>query len=132
MAQENLEALQGALDAAPANPEPLFAILADDVEWDYVGAFPESQTYRGPDAVRGFFQQWSGAFDEFGMEVEDMIDAGESVVVLLHQWGRGKDTGVPVENRTWQVFDFRAGKIVHCAGYEAKADALAAARRSHG
>ena len=128
MSQENVEILRRALpESAPANPEELFAILADDVEWDYVGAFPEVVTYRGPDEVRTFLAEWSGAFDDFGFEAEEMIDAGDSVAVLLHQWGRGKDTGAEVESRTWQVFTFREGKIVHCRGYESKAEALDAA-----
>ena len=56
-----------------------------------------------------------------------MIDAGNCVVVLLRQWGRGKETGAQVENRTWQVFTFRDGKIVHCRGYATQAEALEAA-----
>jgi ketosteroid isomerase-like protein len=114
---------------ASANPEALFALLAEDVEWDYVGAFPESATYHGPDAVRGFFGQWSGAFDNFGFAAEDVIDAGDFVVVHLRQWGRGKETGAQVENRSWQVFTFRDGKIVHCRGYPTKAEAFEAAGR---
>jgi hypothetical protein len=55
MSQENVEKLRLALAAAPADPGPLFALLDEDVEWDYVGAFPESKTYYGPDEVRDFF-----------------------------------------------------------------------------
>ena len=52
---------------------------------------------------------------------------GDAVVFCLHQWGRGKDTGIDVESRTWQVMTFRDGKVVHCRGYETKGEALAAA-----
>ena len=112
---------------ASGNPEALFALLADDVEWDYVGAFPESATYHGPAAVRRFFGQWAGAFDDFGFEAEEVVDGGDHVAVLLRQWGRGKETGAHVENRTWQVFTFRDGKIVHCGGHPTKAEAFEAA-----
>jgi ketosteroid isomerase-like protein len=104
----------------------LFASLDEEVEWDYVGAFPESKTYRGPDAVREFFLEWSGAFDDFDLEAEEMIDAGDSVLALLHQWGHGKESGAQVENRTWQVFTFRRGKVIHCRGYGTKREALKA------
>jgi ketosteroid isomerase-like protein len=122
MSQADAEKLSQAM--ASGNPEELFALLADDVEWDYVGAFPESATYYGPAAVRKFFAQWSGAFDNFGFAGEDVIDAGDFVLVHLRQWGRGKETGAQVENRSWQVFTFRDGKIVHCRGYPTKAEAL--------
>jgi ketosteroid isomerase-like protein len=94
MSRENVEILAEALASAETNPEALFAILDREVEWDYVGAFPETATYHGPDAVREFFRQWSGAFDDFGLEAEEVIDAGDSVLVHLHQWGHGKETAL--------------------------------------
>jgi ketosteroid isomerase-like protein len=72
VSQANVENVSRAL--ASPDPEALFALLAEDVEWDYVGAFPESATYHGPDAVRGFFGQWAGAFDDFGFAAEEVID----------------------------------------------------------
>jgi ketosteroid isomerase-like protein len=130
MSQENVETMRRALEAAPADPEALFSILDDEVDWDYVGAFPEMVTYHGLEAVRGFFMEWSGAFDDFGFEAEELLDAGDCVLALLHQWGRGKDTGARVESRTWQVFRMRGGKVVHCHGYDTKAEALEAAAAS--
>jgi ketosteroid isomerase-like protein len=114
-------------EGAPPDVEALFSMLDENVEWDYVGAFPEVVTYHGPGEVREFLAQWSGAFDDFRFEAEEAIPVGDSVVFCLHQSGRGKDTGVQVESRTWQVFTFRDGKVVHCRGYERKADALSAA-----
>ena len=77
--------------------------------------------------MRRFLHQWAGAFDNFGFEAEELMDAGDSVVVRLHQWGHGKGTGAPVENRSWQLFTLRDGKIVHCRGFATKAEALEAA-----
>lgn len=119
--------IEQALAAAPEDPEPLFALLDEQVEWDYVGAFPESATYRGPDAVRAFFGEWAGAFDDFAVEAEEVTGAGDHVVVRMRQSGRGKETGAAVENRVWQVFTFRGGKIVHCRGYSTEAEAFEAA-----
>jgi ketosteroid isomerase-like protein len=127
MPEANVERLRRAFSSGPEDPGGLFALLDEDVDWDYVGAFPESATYHGPAAVRRFFAQWSGAFEGFGFAAEELIDAGDQVVVHLRQWGRGKETGAAVENRTWQVFTFRAGRIVHCRGYPEKAEALEAA-----
>jgi ketosteroid isomerase-like protein len=119
-------------ESKPADLSALLGLLADDVEWDYVGSFPETVTYHGPDEVREFLSQWSQAFDGFGVEAEEAIAAGECVVIRLHQWGRGKDTGAEVESRTWQVMRFHDGKIVHCHGYDTKAEALEAADRGRG
>jgi ketosteroid isomerase-like protein len=86
-----------------AEVEALFSILDENVEWDYVGAFPEQVTYHGPAQVREFLGQWAAGFDDFGFEAEEAIDAGDSVVVQLHQWGARKG------NR-------RAGREPHLAG----------------
>jgi ketosteroid isomerase-like protein len=128
MSDENVEILRRALpDSAPPNVEALFAILDENVEWDYVGAFPDAVTYHGPGEVREFLGRWAAGFDDFGFESEEAIDAGDSVVVRLHQWGSGKETGARVESRTWQVFTFRDGKVIHCRGYATKAEAFVAA-----
>jgi ketosteroid isomerase-like protein len=127
VSDRHVELIRAAFAAAPEDPGPLFALLDEHVVWDYVGAFPESATYHGPDEVRAFFGQWAGAFDDFEVEAEDVTGAGDHVVVRMRQSGRGKETGARVENRVWQVFTFRAGKIVHCRGFEREADAFAAA-----
>ena len=124
MTSGNGEAIRAAIGAgSPA----LLALLHDDVEWDYVGAFPEVVTYHGPAEVARFLEEWTSGFEDFGIEAEEVVDAGDTVLVLVHQWGRGRDTGAAVEDRTWQVFDFRDGKIAHCRGYETEAQARAAA-----
>ena len=128
MPQENVEILRRAMpNSAPADPDALISILDENVEWDYVGSFPEIQTAHGPAEVREFLRGWSEAFDDFGIQAEEMVDTGDSVAVHVRQWGRGKDTGAEVESHTWQVFTFRNGKVVHCRGYETKAEALEAA-----
>ena len=133
MPQDNVQILRQAMpESAPANLERLLGLLDAGVEWDYVGAFPETVTYHGPAQVREFLEQWSGAFEDFGVEAEEAVAAGDSVVVCLHQWGRGKETGASVESRTWQVMRFRDGKIVHCHGYDTKAEALKAAGHDRG
>jgi ketosteroid isomerase-like protein len=74
---------------------------------------------------REFLSTWAAGFDDFGFEADEAIEAGDSVVVCLHQWGRGRETGALVESRTWQVFNFRGGRIIRCRGYPTKAEALA-------
>ena len=129
MSEKNLAIVKRAMTAG--DPEELIGILDENVEWDYVGAFPESRTYHGPDAVREFLHEWAGAFEGFGFEAEDLIDVEDSVVVHLRQWGRGKETGADVENRTWQVLTLRDGWVIRCRGYNTKTEALEAAGRSN-
>jgi AhpD family alkylhydroperoxidase len=128
MSQENVEVVRRVADEAQERPEALWESLHDDVELE-ASAFgiPGLTTFHGPDGVREFIRQWVGAFEEWGYEAEEFIDAGDSVVVRVHQWVRGKGSGAAVENRFWQVWTFREGKVIHWTYYLEKARALEAA-----
>jgi ketosteroid isomerase-like protein len=126
MSRENVELIERMLDEAHHNPAALYEIVDDEAHWE-VGELdlPDGPpTYRGPAGVREFFRQWVGTFDDWGYEVGEVIDAGDSVVVHIHQWGRGKGSGVAVDQWFWQVWTLRDGKVIHGTHHFAKADAL--------
>jgi ketosteroid isomerase-like protein len=126
---ENMETVTRALEAASQDPEALFSILDERVEWDTSGgALPDTKArYHGPDGVREFFRRWLGPFEDFGYEVEEVIDADEAVIVLLHQWGSGRGSGIRVDSRFWQVWTLREGKVVRFQHFPEKTRALKAA-----
>jgi ketosteroid isomerase-like protein len=126
MSQENVEILMHALNEAPENPEPFFALFDENVEWDMM-EFPEPGKVYGPDAVGELLRTWAGTFDDWGYEAEEIIDAGDSVFVCLRQWGRGKGSGVPVEYGFFGVWTFRDGKVIRYTGFNERAEALEAA-----
>ena len=64
------------------------------------------------DGRKEFFRRWVGPFDEWGVEIVEAIDVGDSVLAHVHQWGRGKGSGATVEDSHWQVWTVRDGKVV--------------------
>ena len=126
--RENIEVVRRMLDEVQERPEALYEILDEDVEWE-TGDFglPSPATGRGPETIRAFFRSWIGAFEDWGFEVEELIEGKDSVVVRIHQWGRGKSSGVAVDNRFWQVWKMRDGKVIRATNHIEKADALRAA-----
>jgi len=128
MSRENVELIFRVLDQARHDPTALWNVLDDEVRWE-VGALdiPDSGgTWHGPAGVREFFRRWVGPFDEWSYEFGDAIDAGDSVVVHIHQWGRGTGSGVTVESEFWQVWTIRDGKVVRGTHHPEKAEALEA------
>ena len=125
MSQENVALIERTLGGARRNPPALWEILDDDVIWQ-VEMPDHPPTYHGPEGVREFFRRWVGTFDEWDYEVPEVIDAGDSVVSHIHQWGRGKGSGVTVDQNFWQVWTIRDGKIVRAAVHSEKAEALEA------
>jgi len=126
--RENVDLITRMLARARDDPSALAAVLHEDVEFDVAGANPEGgQAFRGPAGARRFFREWTGAFEDWGYDVVEVIDAGDSVVVNIDQWGRGKSSGATVHQPFWQVWTLRERLVVRVTHHEEKADALRAA-----
>jgi hypothetical protein len=77
--------------------------------------WPEQQTYAGIEGAMQFNADWAEAWDDLEFEVEDYIDAGEErVVTIVHQRGRSKATGVPVEMRLGMFGQSRTDRESGC------------------
>jgi uncharacterized protein len=128
MSQENVALVLRVFGQGRDNPDVLFDVLDDDVQWDYgVLDIPDSAgIWHGPAGVREFFRRWVGAFEDWDFEFGDAIAVGDSVVVRVHQWGRGKGSGVTVDQEFWQVWTIRNGKVVRFRAYVTEAEALEA------
>jgi ketosteroid isomerase-like protein len=128
MSQENVEIVRRMYEESKTRPEALFEFLDEDVDWETTGlGVAGTAQGRGPDTVRKFFRSWVGAFEKWGYEAEELIDAGDAVIAQVHQWGRGKASGVTVDNRFWQVWTLREGKAIRATHHKEKAEALEAA-----
>jgi ketosteroid isomerase-like protein len=103
--------------------------LGPDAEWHgTVGGLTEGSVWRGPEQIRKVFEQEDAeAWQERRLEAEEFIDAGDRVVVLLHEFRRGKGSGVEMETDTAVVYEVRGGRVVHIQGYMDRAKALEAA-----
>jgi ketosteroid isomerase-like protein len=126
MSEENVETLKHSFEEAPENPEPFFAMLDENVEWDLSAPWSGREKLYGPEAVREFYRTWAGTFDEWRFETEEVIDAGSSVFTCLHQSGRGKGSGIPVENRYYAVWTFERNKVIRYQAFMGRTEALEA------
>jgi ketosteroid isomerase-like protein len=129
MSQENIEIVRQGYERFAATGQTDPDLAAPEFLWDMSNfhGWPEQQTYEGPDAVQGFLEDWTGAFDEWELEVEALHDAGDTVVALVHQRGRSKTAGMPVEMSFAQVWTVRGGKQVRMDMYSERDEALEAA-----
>ena len=82
----------------------------------------------GRDAVLSFFRKFLGTWDSYEARFEDYIDAGDHVVALIHDGGRGKASGVGVERRFAQQWTVRDGRMIRFRAFATVDEALRAAR----
>lgn len=89
------------------------ALTHPDIEWCVMEGFPHGGTYVGQKAVfEGFFPALMADFDDWHVEAEEILDAGEAVVGLGQYRGRAKSTGAAVVAPFAHVFRLQADKIV--------------------
>jgi ketosteroid isomerase-like protein len=103
------------------NVEVVRDMLADYVRGDYEAALPafardvevitSLERFHGPQGVLEEARRWDEMWIDHRFEVEDLIDAGDKVVLLYHQVGRAKGSGAMVEEHAGWVYTLRKGKI---------------------
>ena len=124
MSQENVEIVRGSVEAyRRGDYAGASAYLAPDVVW----SIGQERPAHGPAAVRGMWKRWDGAWDELETIIEEVVDAGDKVLVAVRYRGRGRGSGVEVDDRQFEVHTFRDGRCVHKVDFRERAEALDAA-----
>lgn len=87
-------------------------ISTEDIEWIQNEGFPGGATYKGASAViEGVFKannnQWSG----FAYQIEEILDAGKSVIVVGKYSGRDRVSGKSMSAAAAHIYDLHDGKI---------------------
>ena len=104
------------------------SFLSPDPIWDMspmgLGVF------KGLAAVRGFYEDWMGAYQDYSIEPEDIYDLGNGVTccVILQQ-GRPLGSGGTVQLRYGSCAVWVGGKAAHVWNYPDIDEARAAAER---
>ena len=92
-----------------------------------IGGLEEDLVVRGPDGIRQRFEiEDNEIWDEHRIEPQEVIDAGDRVVVLQREYQRSR-SGVELVIDTASILDLRGGRIVRMQGYMDRAAALEAA-----
>ena len=129
MSRENVEIVREGYERYAATGEYVGDLATDDFVWDMSNfhGWPEQQMYEGADGAGAFLREWVGAWEDWELELEALHDAGDKVVALVHQRGRSKVGGMPVEMSFAQVWTLRDGKQARMEMYSDRDEALEAA-----
>jgi ketosteroid isomerase-like protein len=115
MSQENVEIVRTAVAASTAKP-PDFATINALYHPDHVLTSDWGVEGRTYDGMRGFAEAMAdldAAWEVWHQEVDDIIDAGgDVVVVLVRLRARGRGSGAPVDQPWAMVITLRDGKLI--------------------
>lgn len=102
-------------EAAGRGDFPTFLSALDpQIEWREADGSPyaEAQPFKGPDAVGGVLGKIGGDVDGFAVIPQNVIDAGDTVVVEGRYRGTVKATGKPLDAQFAHIWRIAGGKVV--------------------
>ena len=88
---------------------------------------PARSGYHGHEDFLEFLGDWFEPWDEYSIELEELIDAGDRVVTVEHHVGRSKETGLEVAQGVFDTWTVKGGTLVECRVFFDKDKAFEAA-----
>jgi ketosteroid isomerase-like protein len=134
MSQENVEIVRRIYEVfagdwtAGESLETTLPELADpDIHIDMTRRVINPASYDGYEGVRRVRDEVREVWAEWTTEAERLIDAGDSVVVIETQRGRGASSGLEVAGDRWaSIWELRDGRVTLFSGYHPIEEALEA------
>ena len=129
MSQENVELVRAVYAAFAAGDVPaVLGAMSPEIVWHEAENFPyaDRNPYLGPEAVlTGVFGRIATDWDGFAAVPKEMLDAGDTVIVLGRYKGTYRETGRTLDAQLAHVWRVADGRIV---GFQQYTDTLQADR----
>jgi uncharacterized protein len=129
VSRENVEVVEKAYAAFGRRDVPaMVQLLSDDFDLDLSGHpipdFPDHSV--GAEHVVNLLDTYLSGFDDYTLRIVRLIEAGDEIVVLLHDSARIRGSEGIVERDLAHVWTVRAVKLRRLRAYNAHDDALKA------
>jgi ketosteroid isomerase-like protein len=99
--------------------------FAESFELCLPPGYPEGeQVFRGRTGLKRWIEGIREIWDEWRMEPERFIPAGERVVVLIHIVARGDLSGVELDRETAHIWSIADDRVTRCEVYFDRSEAL--------
>jgi ketosteroid isomerase-like protein len=128
MSEQSVERVRRGIEAFNrGDVEAVLEGLDPEIEWHVPPVLPDQAVYRGHEGVRELFRSLEDSFSEVQLMVEEIVDAGDQVMMLAAVRGRGRESGLEVESPSFGwVWTARGGKALRVEVYPNRAEALEA------
>lgn len=135
MSRENVAIVQRLYDAvACRDSATVLAIYHPELEWDHsrnegvAGLMGGRTVFHGHEGLRQWSRDWYEAWENVEADLQELIDAGEHVVVVLNYRGRGRVSGAEVEfTHMAGLFTLEEGRVIRAVWFRTRKEALEAA-----
>jgi ketosteroid isomerase-like protein len=128
MSQENVETVQRIYDGISHSQPPPLELFGSEFEMDMSEVAPDFGLVRGVEAAQEAMQTYWETFEDFHIEVREVIHADRTrVVTAVRDGGRIKGSEAEVWNDYFNVWAFRGTQIVRQSVHLERRRALEAA-----
>jgi ketosteroid isomerase-like protein len=129
MSAENVALVRAIYDAfAAGEVAGVLGRMSPAIVWNEAENFPyaDRSPYVGPEAVaNGVFARCAGEWEGFAVAVDEILDAGDTIVALGRYRGTYKATGKAMNAQLVHVWRIKDGKAI---AFQQYADTLQVAR----
>jgi ketosteroid isomerase-like protein len=124
MSGENVEVVRRLFTALEETElQELLGLFDPDVEW-----LATEGSFHGIEGVVNSYIEWMEPWEEHSVEPEEFVESGDDrVLATIHLTGRGGQSGMEIDQRFFQLYTVRDGKITRMVEYVDRARALQAA-----
>lgn len=128
MSRESLEVVRRGYEEFARSGAFVADLAAPEFAWDmtHFHGWPEQQVYEGVHGAERFLSDWLSAWDDWELRMEELHDAGERIVAVVHQRGRSKSSGIVIDMSFAQVWTVVGGKQTRMEMYSDVGEALKA------
>jgi hypothetical protein len=121
MSEQNVAIVKGIYEAfGRGNVPAVLGAMAPDIVWNEAENFPyaDRNPYTGPQAIlEGVFGRILSDFDGFAVVPEEILDAGDTVVMLGRYAGTCRATGKVQRPQAVHVWRINDGKVTQFQQY---------------
>jgi ketosteroid isomerase-like protein len=129
MSQENVEFLRRGYEALHRGDLETFKALSRerlDPEFVFHSVW-DGRVFKGFEGTQEWISDTREVWENYEQKLEEILDLGENVVVVVRIAGRGGGSGVPVSQDLAVVWTFVGDKAVRARSFTSRAEALEAA-----
>lgn len=132
MTEQNVEFLRRGYEALQRGDLETFKSLSRerlDPEFEFHHVW-DGRVFKGYEGTMEWLSDTRETWSDYKQEVDEIIDLGEHVVVVLGISAQGAGSGVPVAQEFAVVWTFDGDRVVRARSFTSRAEALEAARQS--
>ncbi len=129
MSQEWVDLVRLGFEAIERGDLAVFdGMTTDDLVLVQPPEVPDAKTYEGRSALADSMEDWPNQWEDFRMDLVEIIDAGDEVAVsVTRHRGRGRESGIEMDFEVFYVQRGRDGKLARVEMFFSREQALEAA-----